>query len=174
MKPSIRAKNPSDNGDIHQLTREAFSQMARSSHTEQFIVDALREANALTVSLVAELSLAASDSKIIAHVAVSAVTVSDGSKSWYGLGPISVHPDHQGQGVGSGLMKHALRDLAQLGAAGCVLLGDPAFYSRFGFEPIEVLTLAGVSTENFQALLLNSERFPQGQVSYHTAFSATE
>jgi putative acetyltransferase len=174
MKHSIRAENSSDSGHVHRLTREAFSQMARSSHTEQFIVDALREANALTVSLVAELNLGASGSKIIAHVAVSPITVSDGSKSWYGLGPISVHPDYQGQGVGSGLMKHALRDLAQLGAAGCVLLGDPAFYSRFGFKPIEGLTLADVPKEYFQALLLNGERFPQGQVSYHTAFSATE
>jgi putative acetyltransferase len=174
MKPNIRSENPSDKRDIHLLTREAFSQMAHSSHTEAFIVDSLREANALTVSLVAELNLTASNSKIIGHVAVSAVTVSDDSESWYGLGPISVHPDHQGQGIGSLLMKHALRDLEQLGAAGCVLLGDPAFYSRFGFEAINGLILADVPKEYFQALLLHGAGFPQGQVIYHAAFSATE
>ncbi|MFX5522399.1 N-acetyltransferase, partial [Acinetobacter baumannii] len=78
---------------LHALTEAAFRNAAHSSHTEQFIVDALRARGELSVSLVAEM-----DGKVIGHVAVSPVTISDGSTGWFGLGPISVLPAWQGQG----------------------------------------------------------------------------
>ena len=174
MKLFIRNENLGDAKQIHDLTREAFGPQPYSSHTEQFIVDALRQANALTVSLVAELDAAELNSQLVGHVAISPVSITNGSDAWFGLGPISVHPTVQGKGVGSRLMAQSLGDLRKLGAAGCVLLGNPAYYSRFGFEPVDGLILADVPKEYFQALLLNSEIFPQGEVSYHAAFSATE
>jgi putative acetyltransferase len=57
-----------------------------------------------------------------------------------------------------------------MGAAGCVLLGDPVYYKRFGFEPDTSLILADVPQEYFQALsFVNS--IPCGQVTYHEAFN---
>lgn len=129
MSPVTRQESPSDVAAIHTVTVAAFLNAPHTDHTEQFIVDALRRAGALTISLVAEEA-----GEVAGHVAVSPVSVSDGSAGWYGLGPISVRPELQGRGIGSLLMQAALRLLRERGATGCVLLGDPAYYSRFGFK----------------------------------------
>ena len=118
------------------------------------------------MSLVAELGGA-----IVGHVAVSPVQISDKSADWYGLGPISVEPSLQGQGVGSRLMEAALKALRNLSAEGCVLLGDPAFYARFGFVVAEKLELPGVPPQYFQALYFR-ESAASGVVNYHPAFEA--
>ena len=163
---NIRLENSSDIPCIHDVTVAAFLHAAHTDHTEEFIVKALRDSGKLTVSLVAEDS-----SKIIGHVALSPVTISDSSKGWYGLGPISVTPNKQSKGIGSKLMHSALAELKKINANGCVLLGDPNYYKRFGFEAIEGLLLPGVPPEYFQALLLQGTQ-PQGTVAYHESFSA--
>lgn len=164
----LRAEGPNDIAAIHELTASAFLHAAHTQHTEQFIVDALRRAGALSVSLVAE-----EQGELVGHVAVSPVVISDGTLDWFGLGPISVSPGHQRRGIGAQLMNAALAALRNAGAAGCVLLGDPAYYSRFGFAPNPRLVLAGVPPEYFQALALGSS-VPSGTVLYHAAFDATE
>jgi len=70
-------------------------------------------------------------------------------------------------------MREALRRLRERGAAGCVLLGEPGFYGRFGFQADPHLVLPGVAPEYFQALSFGSSR-PHGVVSYHEAFDAEE
>src|SRR3990172_2019973 len=122
----IRNERESDVGVISEVTKEAFENHPHSNHTEQFIVDALRAANALTVSLVAEV-----DGKVVGHIAFSPVTISDGSQNWYGLGPISVLPECQKQGIGKSLIDEGLSLLKALGAKGCVLVGEPKYYERF-------------------------------------------
>ncbi len=164
---NIRPESPADVDAITVLTAEAFLYAEHTSHTEQFIVNALRRAGVLTVSLVAQ----AGDGTLQGHVALSPVTVSDCSAGWYGLGPISVAPAQQRQGIGSQLMQRALDDLRALGAAGCVLLGDPAYYARFGFAPRAGLVLEGVPPEYFMALAFGVA-YPQGAVQYHPAFDA--
>jgi putative acetyltransferase len=82
-----------------------------------------------------------------------------------------VHPSVQKQGIGRALIEHGLSLLRTHGAAGCVLLGEPRFYSRFGFANHQGLVLPGVPQEFFLALSFGS-CFPQGEVTYHTAFSA--
>lgn len=144
----------------------AFLNAPHTSHTEQFIVNALRQAGKLTLSLVAD-----AGGEVIGHVAVSPVAISDGAIAWFGLGPISVLPEHQRQGVGSRLMREALRILREQDAAGCVLLGDPGYYSRFGFQADPNLTLLNVPPEYFLAITFGSSR-PRGTVSYHEAFNA--
>ncbi len=168
MNTTIRPEHPQDISAIAQLTEAAFEHEEHSSHTEQFIVDALRRANQLTVSLVA-----VEHDAIIGHVALSPVTISSGATGWYGLGPISVQPGRQGQGIGSALMKAALAQLQRLGGAGCVVLGDPGYYGHFGFRAHAGLTLPGVAPEYFQALSFGGE-LPEGIVEYHKAFEATE
>lgn len=168
MAITIRPESPGDAGAIEQVTASAFEKALHTNHAEQFIVNALRRAGRLTVSLVAE-----DDGRIVGHVAVSPVSISSGAAGWFGLGPISVLPDRQRQGIGARLMKAALAELRRLGAAGCVLLGDPDYYRRFGFAPRAGLVLPDVPPEYFQALSFTGD-WPSGMVSYHEAFDATE
>ncbi|MBT8766993.1 GNAT family N-acetyltransferase [Metapseudomonas boanensis] len=163
----IRTESPADCAAIEHLTAAAFEHAPHTNHTEQFIVNALRRAGQLSISLVA-----ADDDQIVGHVALSPVSISSGATNWFGLGPISVLPARQGEGIGTLLMEAALADLQRRGAAGCVLLGDPAFYQRFGFVARPELVLPGVPAEYFQAVSF-SETWPVGDVSYHEAFNAT-
>ncbi|MNT78256.1 hypothetical protein D3C72_2174740 [compost metagenome] len=78
-------------------------------------------------------------------------------------------PARQGQGIGRRLMDAALAGLAGAGAQGCVLLGDPAFYGRFGFVVRPGLVLPGVPPEYFQAVSFHGA-WPVGEVRYHAAF----
>ncbi|VVD80308.1 GNAT family N-acetyltransferase [Pandoraea iniqua] len=167
MTLHIRNETPADAAAIEALTTAAFLNAPHTDHTEQFIVNALRRAQQLSVSLVAQ-----EDGVIVGHVAVSPVTISDGSPRWYGLGPISVAPDRQGQGIGSRLMHAALDALRQRGAAGCVVLGDPAYYGRFGFAANPRMILPGVPPEYFQTVSFDGS-MPSGTVRYHDAFNAT-
>jgi putative acetyltransferase len=162
----IRNETSADVSAIEAVTIAAFLNAPHTGHTEHFIVSALRKAGKLTLSLVA-----GANGSIIGHVAVSPVSISDGAAGWFGLGPISVTPEHQGRGVGSRLMREALRILRERGAAGCVLLGEPGFYSRFGFRADPTLILADVPAEYFQAISFDSSR-PHGVVSYHGAFNS--
>lgn len=166
MTLTIRPEAQADVTSIESVTVEAFRDAPHTSHTEQYIVNSLRRAGALAVSLVAVL-----EGVVVGHVALSPVAISDGSEGWYGLGPISVLPEHQRRGVGSALMREAIAALRRLDAKGCVLLGDPGYYRRFGFQPDSRLALAGVPPEYFQALLLGPTN-PQGSVTYHAAFEA--
>lgn len=165
MDIQISNESSDDAAKIHQVTAQAFLNAPHTDHTEQFIVDALRRVGALTISCVAK-----ADGEIIGHVAISPVTLSNGATGWFGLGPISVLPEFQGQGIGSKLMKSALATLDAMAASGCVVLGDPGYYGRFGFKVVDGLVLPGVPAEYFQALSLNGN-FPHGAVSYHEAFS---
>lgn len=167
MTTSIRPETPSDEVAIEQVTRRAFLSHPYSHQTEQFIIRALRADHALSVSLVAEEA-----GCIVGHIALSPVTVSDGAAGWYGLGPISVEPERQRRGIGRALMERGLAELRKMGANGCVLVGDPAFYTRFGFANDSGLTLAGVPSEFFLALSLGTSS-ARGEVQFHRAFQAT-
>jgi putative acetyltransferase len=162
----IRKEMPSDAAAIEAVTVAAFKDIVHTSHTEQFIVRELRKSGALSLSLVVE-----DDGAVIGHVAVSPVTITSGTTDWYGIGPISVAPGHQGRGVGARLMESALDELRASGAAGCVVLGEPGYYSRFGFTVEPSLVLPGVPAEYFQSIPFNGP-LPSGEVSYHAAFEA--
>lgn len=162
----IRKETPADVAAIEAVTVAAFQDAAHASHTEQFIVAALRKAGQLSISLVADDSGA-----LVGHVAVSPVTLSDGAAGWWGLGPISVVPACQRQGVGARLMERAVAELRALGASGCVVLGEPGYYSRFGFRAEPSLVLPGAPPAYFQAILLGGS-LPSGTVSYHESFAA--
>uniref|UniRef100_Q47AG5 GCN5-related N-acetyltransferase n=1 Tax=Dechloromonas aromatica (strain RCB) TaxID=159087 RepID=Q47AG5_DECAR len=167
MTTTIRPEKPSDEAAIEQVTRRAFLSHPYSHQTEQFIIRALRADDALSVSLVAEEA-----GRIVGHIALSPVTISDGSAGWYGLGPISVEPELQRRGIGRALMERGIVELRKIGAAGCVLVGDPAFYVRFGFANNPALVLEGVPPEFFLCLLLGTAS-AHGSVQFHQAFQAT-
>ncbi|MCH7313368.1 bifunctional HD family hydrolase/GNAT family N-acetyltransferase [Acinetobacter sp. ANC 3882] len=167
MNILIRDENISDIQSIFTLTQAAFETVEHSSHTEQFIVNALRDSNQLTLSLVA-----IHNHKLVGHIAFSPVKISDGTTGWYGLGPVSVLPEYQSQGVGSKLIRTGIEALKDLDAVGCVLLGEPEYYDRFGFKADSRLRLADVPAEYFQVLPF-TEHVPTGEVVYADAFHAT-
>jgi putative acetyltransferase len=162
----IRDETPADIADIGAITAAAFAPLAISSHTEQFIVEALCTAGALSVSLVAEV-----DGEVLGHVAFSPVAIADGSAGWYGLGPVSVRPDCQRQGIGKALITEGLARLRRLGAAGCCLVGHPDYYRQFGFANAPGLTVDEVPAEFVFALPFAGST-PQGNVTFHEGFRA--
>jgi len=119
----IRDERPTDIATIREVNREAFGQ-----EQEGRLVDALRTNGAALLSLVAVI-----DGTVVGHILFS--PLSAGGLRGAGLAPMAVRPPHQRQGIGSLLVQ---RGLDRLRAAGCpfvVVLGHPAFYPRFGFEP---------------------------------------
>ena len=160
----IRAETPDDVSSIERVTAAAFLDAPHTSHTEQRIVSALREAGQLAVSRVA-----IHGGEVVGHVAVSPVRISGAECRWFGLGPLSVLPGYQGRGIGSALVMEALLVLSDAGAAGCVVLGDPGYYGRFGFQAHDSLKLPGVPPGSFMAVAFDAT-LPEGVVSYHAAF----
>jgi putative acetyltransferase len=170
MNPKIviRRETAADVSAITEVTVAAFKTLAISNHTEQFIVEALRADGALTLSLVAEL-----EGRVIGHIAFSPVTISDGPRNWYGLGPVSVLPEYQRQGVGKALIREGLARLKAMNAQGCCLVGHPDYYPKFGFINMPGLVLEGVPPEVFFALSFDGQA-PQGTVTFHEAFKADD
>jgi putative acetyltransferase len=164
MKITIRDEQPGDERGIHEVTRRAFETMAFSSKTEHRIVDALRAAGALAVSLVA-----VKDDQVVAHIAFSRTTLSQAQGAWFALGPVSVRPDHQRQGIGAALIDEGLRRLRALGAAGCVLVGHPQYYPRFGFRTDSTVVVPEVPTEVTLVMRLQPNA-GAGVVAFHPAF----
>ncbi len=162
----IRTETDGDAGAIRDVTISAFKTLAISNHTEQFVVDALRAAGALTISLVAEVN-----GRVTGHIAFSPVTISDGTRNWYGLGPVSVLPECQRKGIGKALIREGLSRLKQLNARGCCLVGHPDYYRKFGFQNVPALVCEGVPPEVFFALSFDGH-IPRGTVTFHDAFKA--
>ena len=163
----IRKETASDVGAITEVTLAAFKTLEVSDQTEHFIVKALRAAGALTISLVAEI-----DGRVVGHVAFSPINISDGTTGWYGLGPVSVLPELHKQGIGKALINEGLAQLKQLDARGCALVGEPAYYERFGFRNNPGLRYEGVPPEFFLVLPFTDD-IPEGTVTFHEAFGAT-
>ncbi len=163
----LREETTADIDAITEVTIAAFKNLPVSNQTEQFIIKALRSADALTISLVAEI-----DERVVGHIAFSPVVISDGTKDWYGLGPISVLPEYQKQGIGKSLINEGLSLLKKMGGQGCALVGDPNYYKRFGFKNFPELVHEGIPQEVFVALPFN-EKAPQGTIEFHESFLAT-
>jgi len=163
----LREETTADIDAVTEVTIAAFKNLPVSNQTEQFIIKALRSAVALTISLVAIV-----DERVVGHIAFSPVVMSDGTKSWYGLGPISVLPECQKQGIGKALVNEGLSMLKNMGGQGCALVGDPNYYKRFGFKNFPELVHEGIPQEVFFALPFN-EKVPQGTIEFHDSFLAT-
>jgi putative acetyltransferase len=170
VKPDAILRNETsvDASAISEVTVAAFNTLAISNHTEQFIIEALRADNALTVSLVAEM-----EGRVIGHIAFSPVTISDGTPDWYGLGPVSVLPEYQRQGIGKALIREGLAQLRGMHARGCCVVGHPEYYKKFGFDNVPKLVHEGVPPKVFFAMSFDGN-IPQGTVTFHEEFKADD
>ncbi|MEX5728353.1 putative acetyltransferase [Rhodovulum iodosum] len=158
----VRTENPRDIPAITALVEDAFRAAPHSSGTEADIVTGLRNAGALSLSLVAE-----DRGTVIGHLAASGGRIGD-TDGWHVIGPLAVLPERQGRRVGTALMRVALDRLRRSGR-GAVLVGDPVFYGRFGFRAFPRLRMPGVPAEAVQALPFGADT-PQGQLFHHPAF----
>ncbi len=162
---TIRHESANDLAAIRAVIAAAFAGHPLSNGKEGDLVEALRARGALSLSLVAEDDAAA----IVGHVAASPVVV-DGLPGWHGLGPVAVAPARQGRGVGRALIEAALDLLRDSGSGGCVVLGEPDYYRRFGFAHRPELLLEGAPAGCFMALPFG-KAVPRGRVAYHPAFA---
>ena len=161
----IRLEKPEDADQVRSLILAAFAAEDWAGETEAGIVDRLRASETMTLSV-----LAVTSGKIIAHAAFSKVLIGGLDLGWYGLGPVCVHPDFQSAGTGTSVITEGLHRLRTAGAAGCVVLGDPGYYHRFGFRAEPLLFLEGVPPEYFQSVVFKGQ-LPAGSVTYDPAFN---
>ena len=161
----IRAEGAGDIAGIRAVHVAAFADEPYSQQTEHLIVDELRAAGALRVSLVAEC-----EARVVGHIAFSPVMIDGVDLRWYALGPVGVLPPMQRQGIGSRLVRAGLDHLRRFGAEGCVLVGESAYYERFGFRQCDELTMDGFPGEVQLCLALQGSE-PRGRVEHHPAFS---
>ncbi|MCC6125042.1 MAG: N-acetyltransferase [Pirellulales bacterium] len=164
----IRPESAGDYESIRDILVAAFANHPYSHQTEHLIVEALRDADALSVALVAEI-----DGKVVGHIAFSPVKIDGVDCMWFGLGPLAVMPEFQRKGIGKSLVEEGLQAIRRVGAEGCVLVGDPAYYGRFGFRHTPLLKMEGVSPQYLLCLPM-AEQIPAGQVSHHSAFFVCE
>jgi len=160
----IRPEEHGDVRDIWHITKQAFAGRPYADGTEQDIIDLLRDQGALAISLVAEYR-----GKVVGHVAFSPAVPEDLSSGWYTLGPVSVQPDVQRQGIGKALIRAGIARLRELDAAGCIVLGDTNYYSQFGFDKAPELAPSGEPAEYFMVLCLGSQ-VPECKIGFHHAF----
>lgn len=125
MELVIRPEEPADIPAIRRVNELAFGQPGEAN-----LVDSLRHAGALTLSLVA-----VDGAEIVGHIAFSPVTIAaDGTTTVaLGLAPMAVLPARQKSGIGSRLITDALALCGKTEYGLAVVLGDPAYYQRFGF-----------------------------------------
>lgn len=163
---TLRPEQPGDEAAIHDLVSRAFAPMPFADGDEQELVDALRAAGELVQSLVA----VDAAGTIIGHIGFSPATIDHASCGWFQLAPVAVAPELQRSGIGSALIKAGIAMLTAEGAMGIAVVGNPAFYERFGFRIISGLApLSEHDQPYFRAMVLAGES-PSGTLHYASAF----
>ncbi len=120
----IRKEQPGDRDAIRAINEASFP-----TPLEAQIVDALRDAGRLTISLVAE-----EQDRVVGHIAFSPVTVGSADVG-LGLGPVAVSPEFRRRGIAARLIREGLVECKGAGFGLVVVVGEPEYYGRFGFVP---------------------------------------
>lgn len=165
MAVIVRPERPEDHGAIHDVTLRAFAPMAYADGDEQELIARFRDAGQLALSLVAE-----REGTVVGQVTLTPALAADGIGSWYALGPVAVEPALKHQGIGSALILSAIDWLKAQHAAGCILVGNPAYYSRFGFRPFPELAPPDQPAQFYQILPLAIAN-PTSVIAFHPLFS---
>ncbi len=153
MKISIRLENDNDFKNVENMTREAFWDLYKSGCEEHLIVHKIRTTN----SFIKELDFVACDKeKIVGNIIYSkAKVINDNNEEFEVLcmGPLSVLPSYQSQGIGTLLMKHSIQAAKTLGYNAVVIFGNPNYYHRFGFENAKRYNIQTSQGDNFEAFM---------------------
>ncbi|MGF0538158.1 GNAT family N-acetyltransferase [Agrobacterium sp. ES01] len=160
----VRDECTGDEAAIARVTADAFAGKPYSDQSEPQVIERLRAAGALALSLVA-----VEDGAIIGHVGFSPVTLSGGDGGWFALGPVAVMPERQRAGIGSSLVRAGIERMRLAGACGIVLTGSADYYRRFDFSHTDMLATDAAPAEYFLVLPLRDE-IPSGMVAFHPAF----
>lgn len=160
----IQLETPDQGAAIAAVIDSAFAGKPYSEGDEAHLVDLLRDAGALTLSLVAML-----DGKVIGHAAFSPAECEAAESTWFALGPLAVLPEYQRQGVGSRLLSEGLERLGAAGAGGCILVGDVRYYGRHGFTLAPDCCPLDQPPEHFMIRALGGSK-PSGRFRFHSAF----
>jgi putative acetyltransferase len=167
MSLSIRPEEPADAAAIRRILEAAFPTAA-----EAHLVNLLRAGGHLLISLVAE-----EDEAVVGYIAFSPVRIDGEAIKGIGLGlaPIAVLPDHQGRGIGGHLVREGLAACERAGYGFAVVLGEPAYYRRFGFDRADGRGLGNEygADEAFMVLELRDGAIPGrgGVVRYGPEFA---
>jgi putative acetyltransferase len=166
MEYLIRAERPGDKPAVYAVLASAFP-----TEQEASLVDRLRENGRLIVSLVAAI-----EGELVGHVAFSPVTIDHPGEILVGAGlaPLAVHPKWQRRGIGARLVRRGLADCKQAGIGFVVVLGEPDYYQRFGFDKAslrKVTNLYGVD-EPFLLIELRRDSVRPGIACYAPEFAA--
>ncbi|NND97137.1 MAG: N-acetyltransferase [Pirellulaceae bacterium] len=134
----IRDERPDDRPAIRDLITAAFTRSQHGYHDEADLVDAIRLRCPDVVSMVATADQSSEKMRlIVGHLLLSPVVIestdSDDTLVGKGLGPVAVAPDHQRAGIAASMIQMAIDRLSKTGCPFVVVLGDPNYYSRFGF-----------------------------------------
>ena len=162
----IRPECADDYAAIYYVTKRAFAPMPFSDGDEQELIGRFRDAGVLALSLVADM-----DGSVIGQITLTPAFAADGSPGWFALGPIAVAPEYQNMKIGGKLMEAGIAWLREQDSAGCVLVGNPAYYNRFGFERYPALAPEGEPAEYYQILPLRVKE-PSVVVGFHPLFHA--
>lgn len=177
----IRDEQQADVSAIRDVVTAAFEASKFGHHGEAALVDTLRKESAELISLVAE-----ADGEIIGHVALTPVEIRSESSAEaddhiiaFGLAPLAVSPENQSRGIGSQLVQAAVQRAVDRSATCVVLIGEPEFYGRLGFEPAVQFQLTHTFDGIPQEYLLirwlgdrTSVPLSAGTVHYEPAFEA--
>ncbi|WPF66207.1 MULTISPECIES: N-acetyltransferase [unclassified Corynebacterium] len=163
MELTIRRETEADITAIRSLITRAFADDYHSWHNEQELVERLRDADQLSLSLVA-----IADMDIVGFLGATRVRCSDGTSGWCVLGPLAIEPEARHGGIGTALLSRALETLRAAHTGGVAALGNADFYHKFGFQPAPDLRLglerkAGAQVEVL-GLSLDGSPIPQGEV----------
>lgn len=166
MDVLIRPERPGDYDAIYEVTKRAFAPMPYANGDEQELIGRFRDAGVLALSLVAD-----KDGKVVGQCTFTPAFAADGSAGWFALGPVSTEPKHKHKGIGGQLIQAGIAWLKEQNAAGCILIGNSAYYSRFGFLTFPDLTPEGMPAEYYQMLPLGTAE-PNTVVAFHPLFSS--
>lgn len=163
----IRPEQPGDERAIYGLVQRAFVGRPFSDGDEQDLVDDLRADGDLVLSLVAERRAG----RIIGHIGFSPATIGNRLCGWVQMAPVAVDPDCQRRGIGTALIQSGIAQMQDRGAHGIAVLGDPAYYERFGFAVIAgIVALLPEERPYLRAMVLHQPA-PTGVLRYAPAFS---
>ena len=164
----IRAETPTDLQAIREINEQAFGRKLEAD-----LVDTIRASD----RFVPELSLVADDGdELVGHVLLSYVDLEPGAHQILQLGPLAVRPPRQRRGVGTALMREALRLAEERDEPLVMIEGNPAYYGRFGFRPSQELDIEpppGVDAKYFMVRTLRAyDPALRGRAVYSEAFQA--